>query len=43
MKKVAVFLDDDTHRKLKARCASEGIPMLKFIGDLIAAALKKGK
>jgi hypothetical protein len=42
-KKVAVFLSEDNHRKLKAQAASEGKSMLQFMADLVAAALKKGK
>jgi hypothetical protein len=41
-KKVAVFLSEDNHRKLKAQAASEGKSMLQFMADLVAAALKKG-
>ena len=42
MKRLGVDLPEETHRELKARCATEGVKVSDVVRKLIEAYLRKG-
>jgi hypothetical protein len=43
MKRLGVDIPDETHRELKARCATEGVKVSDVVRKLIEEYLQKGE